>query len=174
LSDDERALWTGITRSIKPIRPLHMASNENIPPVPILAPSPAAPARPVSRQPHKPASNAALAPIERRFKQRLARGIEPIDARLDLHGFTQQQAHHALVHFLHQAHADGARTTLIVTGKGNRRDEADLFAERGVLRRVVPQWLRASELRVFVLGFEVAAIPHGGEGALYVRLRRKR
>ena len=43
-----------------------------------------------------------------------------------------------------------------------------------MLRRLVPQWLRASELRVFVLGFETAAIPHGGEGALYVRLRRKR
>ena len=115
-----------------------------------------------------------LAPLGRRLKQRVARGREPIDARLDLHGLTQTEAHAALLRFLRGAQADGARIALIVTGKGNRRGEHDTGAERGVLRRQVPLWLSLPEFRPFVVGFEDAHVGHGGEGALYVRLRRAR
>ena len=85
---------------------------------------------------------------------------------------TQAQAHAALVRFLRRAQADGAKFALVVTGKGSR--SADGAGERGVLRRQVPLWLQLPELRDAVVGFEEAHVTHGGEGALYVRLRRTR
>jgi DNA-nicking Smr family endonuclease len=97
------------------------------------------------------------------------RGKEPIDARLDLHGLTQAQAHSALLHFLREASARGARLVLVITGKGGRGD-----SERGVLKRQVPHWLALPEFRAFVVGYDDAGLRHGGEGALYVRLRRPR
>jgi DNA-nicking Smr family endonuclease len=113
-----------------------------------------------------------LAPIDRRLKQKLARGREAIDASIDLHGLTQAEAHAALAHFLRRARADGARLVLVITGKGARTD--DFTADRGVLRRQVPLWLRSVELRDYVVGFDSAHVAHGGEGALYVRIRRSR
>ena len=86
---------------------------------------------------------------------------------------TQAQAHLALARFLTQAQADGAKMVLVITGKGARGDR-DPHAERGVLKRLVPQWLGQPELRALVGGFEPAGVGHGGEGALYVRLRRRR
>jgi DNA-nicking Smr family endonuclease len=113
-------------------------------------------------------------PLERRLRQRIAKGHVEIERRLDLHGLTQREAHDALVQFLHAAHRQDIRLALVVTGKGGRADHRDPFAERGVLRRLVPQWLQGSELRALVVGFEPAHVGHGGEGALYVRLRRQR
>jgi DNA-nicking Smr family endonuclease len=115
-----------------------------------------------------------LSPLERRLKQRVARGREPIEARLDLHGLTQIEAHAALVRFLRRAQADGARIALIVTGKGTGRGERDGAIERGVLKRQVPLWLSLPEFRPLIVGFEDANVTHGGQGALYVRLRRAR
>lgn len=94
-----------------------------------------------------------------------------IDARIDLHGMTQTRAHRALSDFLRRAHADGLTFVLVITGKG-RSGESE--SERGVLRRQVPQWLSLPEFRTLVVGFEEAHIGHGGEGALYVRIRRVR
>ena len=82
---------------------------------------------------------------------------------------TQSQAHAALIHFVRSASARGNRLVLVITGKGQRAD-----GEGGVLRREVPHWLRLPEFRTFVVGFEEAHISHGGEGAIYVRLRRPR
>jgi DNA-nicking Smr family endonuclease len=104
------------------------------------------------------------------MKQRVARGKEAIDGRLDLHGLTQSEAHAALSRFLRTASSRGARLVLVITGKGVRASDG----ERGVLKRHVPQWLGLPELRAFVIGFESAHIAHGGEGALYVRIRRAR
>jgi DNA-nicking Smr family endonuclease len=101
------------------------------------------------------------------MKRSVARGKEAIGGRLDLHGYTQAQAHSALLHFLRNAHARDARLVLVITGKGRG-------GEMGVLRRQVPQWLGLAEFRAFVIGFEDAALAHGGEGALYVRVRRAR
>jgi len=176
LSDEERALWSGVARSITPMHRRHAAearepgddtgTSPHPPRSAVRAEAPPAPAVP------------PLAPLERRFKQRLARGREPIDARLDLHGFTQAEAHAALLRFLRGAQGDGARIALVVTGKGTGKTaEAkarDGAAERGVLRRQVPLWLSLPEFRPFVVGFEDAHVAHGGQGALYVRLRRRR
>ena len=104
-----------------------------------------------------------LAPLGRRERSRLSKGRSEIDARLDLHGMTQTRAHRTLLGFLQRAHHDGLTFVLVITGKGVAGD-----AERGVLRRQVPQWLALPEFRTLVVGFEEAHIGHGGEGALYV------
>jgi DNA-nicking Smr family endonuclease len=177
LSSDEHRLWATITRTIKPLgrrKPLDAPARP--PPVPEPEAQPArpiwAPSLPVAAKAE--AASPPPARLERRLRQRLARGSVPIERRLDLHGLTQRQAHDALKGFLHSAQAEDARVVLVVTGKGLRQADGDLFAERGVLRRMVPQWLKGAEFRSLVVGFEAATIGHGGEGALYVRLRRPR
>jgi DNA-nicking Smr family endonuclease len=113
---------------------------------------------------------APLAPLGRKMRQRIARGSQAIGGRLDLHGLTQHQAHDALVGFLRSAQDRGHGLVLVITGKGMPGDSGD----RGVLRRQVPHWLRLPGFRDVVLGFECAHVAHGGDGALYVRLRRRR
>jgi DNA-nicking Smr family endonuclease len=169
LSQTERELWASFTRAVAPLRP----GDPTMPAEEIPEPSPAAPdALPAVVQ-SRPREKAVppLTSLDRRLRQRLARGRAQIDARIDLHGRTQAEAHDALVRFLRVRRAEGARIVLVITGKGMRglSDE-----ERGVLRRQVPLWLRSPQLRETVLGFAPAGPAHGGEGAFYVRLRRAR
>lgn len=180
LSDDEQALWTGIARSVTPLRRAKAAAksksiagaSEDAGPSPPL-PRPQSPPKPPPKSPPKEPS-LPLAPLDRRLKQRVARGRDAIDARIDLHGMTQRQAHAALHGFLRQAQVDGARIALVVTGKGTTALSRDAASERGVLRRQVPMWLELPEFRHLVVGFDEAHVGHGGQGALYVRLRRAR
>ena len=175
LSEEERALWESVARQVKPLRKKprltkHTPSPAAEPP----AARPAASPRPLTSvqapKPSKPATP-PLAPLGRREKSRLSRGRSEIDARLDLHGMTQSRAHRALHGFLHRAHSEGLTFVLVITGKGKVGGSE---AERGVLRRQVPRWLSLPEFRSLVVGFEEAHIGHGGEGALYVRIRRAR
>ena len=124
----------------------------------------------IVRPPPEKKPQPPLAPLGRRMKQRVVRGKEAIDGRLDLHGLTQSEAHAALLRFLRSASSRSARLVLVITGKGARAGEG----ERGVLKRHVPQWLGLPEFRALVIGFEDAHVAHGGEGALYVRVRRSK
>jgi DNA-nicking Smr family endonuclease len=172
LTQDERVLWTTVTKSIEPMRayaPVEAGQSEPTSAVSRPVQAPKRTAKPSAVAP--PAPPPMPAQLGRRMKQRVARGKEAIDGRLDLHGLTQAQAHSALLHFLRSASARGARFVLVITGKGTGSQGQ---GERGVLRRQVPQWLGLPEFRVFVVGFEDAHIAHGGEGALYVRLRKTR
>lgn len=174
LSEDEHALWTAVTRAIKPLRRRKTMPPEEIAP-PVLPPrklAKVAKAVPLAAPPTARAAPPPLAPLGRRMRQKIGRGAEQIEARIDLHGMTQASAHSALVHFLHRAQRDGVRVALVITGKG--KAGADPHAERGVLKRQVPLWLESPELRPLVVGFEAATIGHGGAGALYVRMRRPR
>ncbi len=184
LTYDERVLWSAVTQSMKPLRPEEAQA----------AAEPAAPEAPqppgkrekkirpqhpetlVAPSPPKPAPIAP--PLSRRARRSVARGKHEIDARLDLHGLTQNEAHHALLRFLRTASSRDARLVLVITGKGTKSGKAGSYEngerERGVLRRQVPQWLSLPEFRDYVVGFEDAHIAHGGEGALYVRVRRAR
>jgi DNA-nicking Smr family endonuclease len=176
LSEEERALWESVAKQTKPLRKKPRAAKAQVDAHAAEAPAaakpaassakPLAPAKPLRATPEPP----PLAPIGRRERSHLSRGKKQIDARLDLHGMTQTRAHHALSGFLHRAHSDGLTFVLIITGKGKIGAES----ERGVLRRQVPQWLSLPEFRTLVVGFEEAHIGHGGEGALYVRIRRAR
>ena len=175
LSDEDRALWESVAKQVKPLRkrraskPLVVTADVDgkAVPKPVASPRSAAPTRIIL--PSKP-EPPPLAPIGRRERSHLSRGRKEIDARLDLHGMTQTRAHRALFGFLQRAHHDGLTFVLVITGKGKIGAES----ERGVLRRQVPQWLGLPEFRALVVGFEEAHIGHGGEGALYVRVRRAR
>jgi DNA-nicking Smr family endonuclease len=176
LSEEEKALWRAVAKSTTPLRRRRPAildddeDEEVHPPQPVARqsrPSSAPRPRTAVAKPSPP----PLAPLGRREKSRLAKGRNAIDARIDLHGMTQARAHRALIAFLHRAHGDGATFVLIITGKGKA---SVLDGERGVLRRQVPLWLALPDLRSLVVGYEEAHIGHGGEGALYVRLRRAR
>jgi DNA-nicking Smr family endonuclease len=172
LSDEEIVLWTEVARSVARRRGAALPTPSN----PVRPARPAAPpptsTEPPPARPTKPPAP-PLAPIDRRLKRDLSRGRATIDAALDLHGLTQAEAHQALRGFLRHSQARGARLVIIVTGKGGPLDEVGQWPnERGVLRRLTPQWLRESDLRSVVLGFEEAGRAHGGSGALYVRLRR--
>jgi DNA-nicking Smr family endonuclease len=179
LSEEERALWESVARQTKPLRKKPRAAKaEAAPPAAetaaaksTVSPTPWASAK-KAPAPKPPAPAAPpLAPIGRRERSQLSRGRKGIDARLDLHGMTQTRAHHALSAFLQRAHHDGLSFVLVITGKGRTSAAA---SERGVLRRQVPLWLSLPEFRSLVVGFEEAHIGHGGEGALYVRIRRSK
>jgi DNA-nicking Smr family endonuclease len=171
LSEEERVLWESVAKQIKPLRkksrvktPETASSGREVGTAKSAAMKKAAVPR--AARPTPP----PLVPLGRRERSKLLRGRSDIEARLDLHGMTQAHAHRALSVFLQRAHLDGLTFILVITGKGKMGSGT----ERGVLRRQVPQWLSQPEFRALVVGFEEAHIGHGGEGALYVRIRRAR
>jgi DNA-nicking Smr family endonuclease len=163
-SEAERALWRDAMRDVSPLG--------NEPPPPAAAPPPPEAPPPVipppasaAPSPRRPRSSPTGAGLDRRSAQRLKRGQMALEARLDLHGLTQAEAHGALRRFVARAQNDGLRAVLIITGKGGGE---------GVLRRAVPQWLAEAECRPYIIGTARAQPKDGGEGALYVLLRRRR
>jgi DNA-nicking Smr family endonuclease len=179
LSEEERVLWETVAKQIKPLR--KKSGAPKAPSAPVEEPPVAVrPARPLKSHPNARPAKAPrpdkppappLAPLGRRERSQLSRGRKEIDGRLDLHGMTQTRAHRALLSFLQRANRDGLTFVLVITGKGRMVGPE---SERGVLRRQVPEWLNLPEFRALVVGFEEAHIGHGGEGALYVRVRRAR
>ena len=170
LTEEEHALWESVAKQIKPLCKKPRAARAETTSTPAEAPAKiAASPKSLAATPRAPKPGPPpLAPLGRRERSQLSRGRKEIDARLDLHGMTQTRAHRALSTFLQRAHSDGLTFVLVITGKGKIGAES----ERGVLRRQVPQWLGLPEFRSLVVGFEEAHIGHGGEGALYVRIRR--
>jgi len=194
---DDLALWHHTARSVTPLKrakarvPEVGAPSETKPksqPAPIRTPSSktdtpqhasklAPPPTPTRAAPQK--TPPPLVPIERRKHRRIARGHVEIDARLDLHGLRQADAERRLRTFLLRARADGLRTVLVITGKGGERGADDQHAAsdrsaRGILRRSVPMWLEAADLRECVAGIAPAHVRHGGSGALYIHIRKVR
>jgi DNA-nicking Smr family endonuclease len=168
LSEDERVLWSTVTRSIAPLKGRKRAEHAvEIAPAEIKAKAKPVASSPGATAPPQRVIPPPLAPMDRRTKQRLARGVTEIGGRLDLHGLTQAEAHGALARFLHNAQTREVKIVLVITGKGGGEGH-------GVLKRQVPLWLEGPELRSLVVGFESAGIGHGGAGALYVRVRRGR
>ncbi|MCK0197486.1 Smr/MutS family protein [Ancylobacter sp. 6x-1] len=182
LNPDERALWKYVTRDIERLHaPPPPAAPDAPKPVETASPpaempaSTAGKAAPAVRPEPAPAPSAPpLAPMEPKLRRRLSRGVHEVEARIDLHGLTQAAAHHRLHSFLIGAQHAGYGVVLVITGKGSGEAGFSFDGGRGVLRRVVPQWLAEPALRSVVIGFETAARGHGGEGALYVRIRRAR
>lgn len=162
LGPDEVRLWRTVASTVRPF------ADRTLPAEPVqgaaradLAPAPP-PARPAPGPVRKP--SASLHGIEPNRTRRIVQGREPIGARLDLHGLDQDQARSALEAFIARAHAEGHRAVLVITGQGR--------TGAGVLRRRAPEWLAAPRLRAMVAGVSQAHRRHGGEGALYVALKR--
>jgi DNA-nicking Smr family endonuclease len=170
LTPEERTLWAHVVQSAKPMPGRSLPAPEPLP-EPEAQPDPSSPRLPAAAPPARPRL-LPLAGVERRMLKDLSRGSRQVEGRLDLHGMRQAEAHQALRAFLHRHHALGSKLLLVITGKGGGPDS--MTGERGILRRLVPHWLADPDLRPLVVGFEVSARQHGGEGALYVRLRRRR
>lgn len=107
-------------------------------------------------------------PMEKPVKRKLTRGRLPLEARIDLHGMFQSEAHAVLLDFLIRAHERGLRHVLVITGKGRS------MGSDGALKRAVPMWFSKPEFRHLISSYEDASMNHGGDGALYVRLARRR
>ena len=175
LTAADREIWDRLRRTVKPLR--RRKADKPVEPTEVREPDAPAKAKVMHVKPGtlravpKPKLPAppVLAPFEEKTLRRLGRGLLEIDAKIDLHGMRQERADAALASFLRHAQARGHRIVLVVTGKGKVGSEG-----RGVLRQVVPGWLSRPDLRDLVAGFEEAGRRHGGEGALYVRIRRRR
>jgi len=177
LRPEDEALWREVTRSVKPLGERRAAPDQ---------PRPRYRPRPMVEEIDPPAARAIPGSIDRKARKQLARGRDPIDRVLDLHGLTQDRAYALLRRTIVSAHQEGVRTLLVITGKGGKRfaqtdalpaayrTRAQFEPEGGVLKRRVPQWLETPELAPFVQATGEAADAHGGRGALYVRLRRRR
>lgn len=202
LTEDDHELWQHTARSLQPLkrakgRVHRAAAKEHDPAAVMRAAEPPArighktprPAHdvspPASAPPVKAPVRKSPATIERfdeRNLKKLRRGKIDIEARIDLHGMRQAEAHAALYRFLITSAAKGRRWVLVITGKGAPaaravdKDETWSWGEpqRGILRRNVPIWLAEPELRGLVVSYTEAAVEHGGGGALYVHLRRQR
>ena len=186
LSNEEADLWARVAETAEPLAPSRRpATSQTRPQEPSNTQQPPArkaPPRPVAKngQSPKPAPTVSASQpstFARRESRQIRSGRTEIDARLDLHGMRQEEAHGALQAFLVRAHSAGHRYVLVITGKGgtSRDEEPENFFEerdRGVLRRQVPQWLAEPALRSLVVSYQTAHQHHGGEGALYVRIRR--
>jgi DNA-nicking Smr family endonuclease len=174
LSEEERTLWESVAKQTRPLRNKPRLKAQTT----AQTLDESAMPKPVTSSPNRiPPNNRSslsapppLALLPRRERSQLSRGKKQIDARLDLHGMTQTRAHRELSSFLYSCHSAGFTFVLVITGKGKIGAES----ERGILRRQVPQWLALPEFRAVVVGFEQAHIGHGGEGALYIRIRRAR
>jgi DNA-nicking Smr family endonuclease len=179
LAADDLRLWRHVTRDVAPLRgvapaaaPADQATAEAEPAEPgpdLRAPAPAAAHR--RRLPEL--APGTVADLDRATAERLRRGTFAIDARLDLHGLTQDAAHAALERFLAGSAARGRRCVLVITGKG-LGDSARPGSGRGVLRQAVPHWLNQAPNRARILAVMPAQPKHGGAGALYILLKRKR
>jgi DNA-nicking Smr family endonuclease len=175
VSAEEEALFAAVMRDARPLKETAKA------PLPA-PPKGTAPARRPSPPRSAPVAPAAAAPasladMDKRNAQRLKRGQMPIEARLDLHGKTQEAAHRALERFIANAQAAGQRCVLVITGKGLKDKESQSFrfdGQQGVLREMVPRWLAEPTLRTRVVAWHPAQPKDGGTGALYVLVRRKR
>jgi DNA-nicking Smr family endonuclease len=156
LKADELALWGHVTATVHPL------GARRLPGLAIPAASPAQSPSP------PPSDGKALSPktIEPRRARRLARERDAVGGRLDLHGLVQDDARAALMRFLAAAQADGSRAVVVITGRGVQGD--------GVLRKRAPEWLAEPALRDVVAGVAEAHRRHGGEGALYVALKRRK
>lgn len=185
LSEEEVELWRAVAQTVAPRPGSSLPAALRVDAVPAKSePAPGLPSKqrlfdvPAYVPPQSQAratSSPSLAPLEPKYRKKLARGQIGIERALDLHGLNQAEAHAALRAFLRLAHDQNLRLVLVVTGKGHRAQLShDGFSDGGILRRSVPHWLREADLRTVVLGFEEASQPHGGAGALYVRMRQRR
>ena len=187
LHPEEEALWQQVRKTVQPISSKrqglkHWLDGEQGDPVPLSTselettgllnsvpgqqllrsfPTPSY-KPPVSKQASFPGLPST---IDDKTARKLVKGKRELDSRLDLHGMTQDRAHRILEDFVFQQYHAGSKIVLVITGKGR--------AEEGILRNAVPRWLREPLLAQYVSAFRVSHSAHGGEGALYVRLRNK-
>ncbi len=195
LSEDDKALWGRVAATAKPLdRSGAPRITEDVPKgfKPALRPEPSTTAHrlPAFRVGEKASFNSgpvnhtptlsarmAHAPVkmDHNTHKRMTRGKLKPEGRLDLHGMTLSEAHPALISFIFHSHEQEKRLVLIITGKGKDRDSGGpIPIRRGILRHQIPSWLTSPPLGAMVLDIREAHQRHGGGGAYYVYLKRRR
>ncbi|WP_340587407.1 Smr/MutS family protein [Erythrobacter alti] len=181
LSPEEAALWDKLAKTVEPLHPKKLQA-----PAPAVggkAAEPVTPARKaVAASARKPVRTPAPAPpvqsrtggLDSHWERRLSRASTEPDFSLDLHGHTLDQAYRRLDAGLTQAKAMGARLVLVVTGKSRPVDAADRGTKRGAIRAKILDWLAAGQHASDIAAIKTAHRRHGGDGALYLILKRKR
>jgi DNA-nicking Smr family endonuclease len=174
-------LWQAALRDVKPLRKRKSPALPKVKAPPQASPSvnvPLAPAKPrATLSPLPPITGLRAPGLDKASAERLKRGQYPIEARIDLHGMTQDDAHGTLGDFIAASARAGRRCVLVITGKGVRRLGDDMHGGAGgaigILRNAVPRWLNEAPNRARILAFAAAQPRDGGAGALYVLLRRQ-
>lgn len=165
LPPKDAALWAQVAKTIRPLgAPKPAAGADPLPRVQVRARAPETPA--VGPQPVSPVG----ASLDGSWDRRIRKGRLDPERTVDLHGMTQERAHVALVRAVQSAYDAGARTLLVITGKPRGPDEAP----RGILSKMFPIWCEGGDLRPYIAALRPAAQKHGGRGAQYVVLRRRR
>ncbi|MFK3778741.1 Smr/MutS family protein [Agrobacterium sp. NPDC089420] len=179
LGREERILWGKVAKTARPISgrledllafdDMEEAPAETFVPQTGKSDFPRMLAEPVEPPPSVPDKKPRIhQPMEKPVKRKLTRGRLPLEGRIDLHGMFQSEAHAVLLDFLLRAHERGLRHVLVITGKGRS------IGSDGALKRAVPMWFSKPEYRHLISSYEDASANHGGDGALYVRLSRRR
>ncbi|MCB1383058.1 MAG: Smr/MutS family protein [Notoacmeibacter sp.] len=171
LTAEDRILWGKVARTAEPLHgrdAMDRLCEDMAQAISEIQPAPLPPVeKGIQISPLRPQAPRGDVPgFDRPTRRKLEKGRLPIEARIDLHGLFQAEAHAMLHGFLARAHARGMRHVLVITGKGSS------IGSEGVLNRALPGWLSTPLFRGMVSGHETAARRHGGEGAFYVRLRR--
>ncbi|MCF8495980.1 MAG: Smr/MutS family protein [Alphaproteobacteria bacterium] len=169
----DKALWAAVTRDIKPlpgrVREEAPEDGSEMGPGRIVIPPPrSAQSTPSPRQSNE---------MDKKTREKLERGKLRIEGRLDLHGFTHDRARAELESFIRLSYEKGLRCVLVITGKGAKKTEnpdVHVSAGGGLLKRSVPEWLGTPGIAGMVLRIHPARAQHGGEGALYVYLRKNK
>jgi DNA-nicking Smr family endonuclease len=180
--DEDDALWAHVIRTASPLkgREPRPPVEKALKPAPEAKPAPTPPPPPrrsVAAPAPKPSLVPRAAPLDRQTSRQLVKGQLEVDAKLDLHGMRQRDAHAQLRRFLKTAQARGLKHVLVITGKGAALEARRSFyeeEERGVLRNAVPRWLAEPDFAPLVVSYSAAPHQLGGEGALYVRVRKLR
>ncbi len=181
--EDDSALWQRVTETVNPLKS-NRITTKTVTSADITIEFEAPPKQPRQYKPQPRQTkigaqarssqgdlgHGTAAGVDKRTNQRLIRGKMAVEARLDLHGHTKEMAHRELESFIKGSFSAGRRCVMIITGKGLRLESGEI----GVLRQAVPQWLNSPALRPMVLAYSHATPKDGGEGALYVLLKRKR
>lgn len=171
LSPEDDDLWRKVTRTVRPLarRNVTVARPLLMPLKPAEAITIRPPSTPTLKAVATPSKKALGSLADRSPEKRVRRGKLDVGAKLDLHGYTQDEARAALTRFLLHARADNVRVALVVTGKGGRLRSGETAP--GVLKQRLPEWLAGADLRPLVSGYAEAHQRHGGGGAYYVFLK---
>jgi DNA-nicking Smr family endonuclease len=179
-NDDDASLWEKVAETASPLKrgrgDAPPESGKTALPVPKVKPQQLPrPSKFAPRQMPTPTHVPRAEPLDRQTSRQLQKRQIEVEARLDLHGMRQRDAHAQLRRFLKSAQARGLKHVLVITGKGAEQVVSKSFYEedeRGVLRNAVPRWFAEPDFASLVVSFSPAPRRLGGEGALYVRLRR--
>jgi DNA-nicking Smr family endonuclease len=185
LTAEEAQVWAQVARTVTPLEKRRPKAEavvaEPVPPQIVVSPPP--PAKKVKGRvppPLPPKPVAAKSQVESQlqldgsWEKRISKGTLVPDFSLDLHGSSLDQAYVRLMHGLTQAKSMGARVVLVVTGKSRPVDAMDRGTARGAIRAKIADWLAASEHSYDIVAIRGAHRRHGGQGALYVVLKKRR